>query len=468
MAQAKSELADWLAPIEAQIDSLLQRASTPALYLTKRQAVGLAGEWYQKKTESDEATFTDSTMPWDWDDTINAIVPDDHEEGDALRPIPAIVEARDALMIEKGLNLDPESAGRLLQAMLVLYLNFLRLMQRRVAGDFGHDPVLDTLPPVEAHPTKTPKAGATLSIKGLFEEYAATGTARAHTVAKWRVAISAFVDHAGHDNAKAVTRGEVSAWLQSLVAGGLSVKTVTGTYRAALARVLSRGHNDGRLKENAAARMEVIGQKATQTRRKDISDDEAKVILKAALAPQSDGLSEHYALARRWAHWICAYTGARINEITQMRACDILKVDGVWVFRITPDAGSVKNEEFRLAPVHSHLIEQGVLNLAKAGDDTPLFYDPAAARKRDAVQKQPQQVGSKLAAWVRELGVTEVLQPNHGWRHRFKTVARTVGIPAEERDAIQGHAPRTEADRYGKQPPAVLQAAVEKLPRYEW
>jgi integrase len=306
-----------------------------------------------------------------------------------------------------------------------------------------------------------------VSLSALFEDFAISGAATAHTVAKWRAAIIRLVEHLGHDDAAAVTRADLSGWLKSLVAEGLSVSTVKGTYRAAIARVLKIGHGEGVLADNVAAGMEVRGPKAARVKRKDISDSEAQTILSAALAPQPLGISSHHALARRWAPWICAYTGARIAEITQLRACDIRLDEGVWVFHITPEAGSVKNNEFRLAPVHSHLIEQGILKLAKAGDETPLFYNPGAARKHDAVQKQPQQLASKLAKWVRALGVTEVPLPNHGWRHRFKTQARLVSIPADVRDAIQGHAARTQGEEYGGQPLGPLKEAIDRLPRYE-
>lgn len=306
-----------------------------------------------------------------------------------------------------------------------------------------------------------------VSLSALFVDYAKSGAATAHTIAKWRAAINVLIEYLGHDDAAAVTRADVTGWLKSLVAGGLSVSTVKGTYRAATARVLKLAHSDGLLAENVAAGIEVRGPKANKIKRSDLSDQEALLILGAALEPQPEGIGAHHALARRWAPWICAYTGARIAEVTQMRACDILQDTGVWMFRITPEAGSVKNRKLRLVPVHSHLIEQGVLAFAKANDLTPLFYDPGAARKLDTVQKQPQQMGSKLAKWVRELGVTEVAMPNHGWRHRFKTVARSVGIPADVSDAIQGHVARTEGENYGGQPLAILQAAIELVPRYE-
>jgi integrase len=40
--------------------------------------------------------------------------------------------------------------------------------------------------------------------------------------------------------------------------------------------------------------------------------------------------------------WICAYTGARVNEITQLRANDVVNVDGIDCIRITSEAGTVK------------------------------------------------------------------------------------------------------------------------------
>jgi hypothetical protein len=73
-------------------------------------------------------------------------------------------------------------------------------------------------------------------------------------------------------------------------------------------------------------------------------------------------------------------------------------------------------------------------------------------------------MGERLAKWVRSLGI-EGVQPNHGWRHRFKTVARSVRMDPEARDAIQGHAPKTEGQAYGEWPLRALKDELEKLPR---
>lgn len=464
--QAKAELAAWLAPIEDRIAMLRAVGTVAPSSFTKRQCLALAGEWYRQRVEALEARFTDTPGVWDWDADILAILPEDaadEPEAARLRPIPVIVEERDSLLAERGLRLDERSADQLLQEMLALYLDFLRLMQRRVAGDFGPDPVLNTLPNPEVSPRQQSQGKAAAPLLGLFEEFAATGAATPHTVAKWRSAIASFVQHLGHDDASKVTRADAHAWFDSLLARGLAVRTVRGTHRAALARLFKIAFDRGRLAANPIVGLEVVGPKAVQTKRKEINDSEAELILKAALGPHPKGLSSTHALARRWVPWICAYTGARVNEITQLRAMDIRQEDGVWVFHITPEAGSVKTYKARSVPIHSCLIEQGVLGLAKPGDAAPLFYDPKAARKGSASHPLHTQVGSKLAAWVRGLGVAEVESPNHGWRHRFKSQARLHGMNNEARDRIQGHAVRTEGEAYGSWPMAALRVEVEKL-----
>ena len=69
--------------------------------------------------------------------------------------------------------------------------------------------------------------------------------------------------------------------------------------------------------------------------------------------------------------------------------------------------------------------------------------------------------------WVRDLGVDDAhVQPNHGWRHLFKTIARRAGIDPEVRDAILARAPRSVGEAYGDWPIDVLAAAIAILPRY--
>jgi hypothetical protein len=54
-----------------------------------------------------------------------------------------------------------------------------------------------------------------------------------------------------------------------------------------------------------------------------------------------------------------------------------------------------------------------------------------------------------LAEFARVIVSDPNVAPNHGWRHRFKTVGMEAGIPPRILDAIQGQAPRSVADTYG-------------------
>lgn len=237
---------------------------------------------------------------------------------------------------------------------------------------------------------------------------------------------------------------------------------------------------NGRLRENPAKGIyveEAWGKKAAKMR--GFFDEEAKAILRASLAEPPARMSAHQASARRWAPWLCAYTGARVNEITQLRGQDVVERDGYWCVSITPDAGSQKQGMARLVPLHEHLIEQGFVAFAqKFRPAQPLFHtyempeigtDKEKSEHRRRAAAAAATTSGRLATWVRSLREVTAgdVHPNHGWRHRFKTEGRACGIDPIKLDAIQGHAPATEGDKYGDNPPRVTAPEIAKLPRIE-
>lgn len=149
-----------------------------------------------------------------------------------------------------------------------------------------------------------------------------------------------------------------------------------------------------------------------------------------------------------------------------MRREDVRHEKGVPVFRITPEAGTVKTKRFRDVPIHPHLVEMGFLDYV--GTRTgPLFYDPGRGRGGTAANPLSKKVGERLAAWVRKLGIDDVgVDPNHGWRHSFKTRGRTGGMRDSVLDAIQGHAPQTEGRKYGGFTIDAMAREMALFPRY--
>ena len=203
---------------------------------------------------------------------------------------------------------------------------------------------------------------------------------------------------------------------------------------------------------------------------KSFHADEVKTILSAALAIKDTGRPS--AATRRWAPWLCAYTGARVGEITQLRGVDVIEQEGVNVIRITPDAGTVKTGMGRTVPLHEHLIAQGFLTFAASRGAGPLFYNVAKGPLRVRAATKPgkaQYVRTRehVAKWVRGLGVNDPeVRPNHAWRHTFKQVAAHNGIPDGMSDYITGHAPATVARGYGAPTIGHMAEALKKFPRY--
>lgn len=323
--------------------------------------------------------------------------------------------------------------------------------------------------------TPAPSAHAPVSIMTLFEEYVTESQPSPATVKSFRSKVQAFVRFQEHDDANKLTKRDVVRWKDYLLDSGkgdgtgLSAKSVKDGYLPAIRAALNRGADSGQLDENVAAGVTV----ARYTRRKllrskSFTDEEAKKILETTLIKPSARRTPERALAIRWVPWLCAYTGARVNEITQLRRKDIEKIDGVWSIRITPEAGSTKDGKARTVALHPHLVEQGFIE-AISECEGPIFYDPSRARNGSDANPQMKKVGEMLAKWVRdEVGIVDLdVQPNHAWRHRFKTVARNIGMSMEIRDYFQGHAPRTEGEQYGEVSVQATYEAIRRLPRYD-
>lgn len=477
--QARAEFGAWLTSVEERIAGLRSVvADGPRVVLTERQSRALAGRWYQQ-IKDEYGDNPGDEIGWEVqreqlypaDDTV-AASGDVPFEG-PWRITPYLENEARRLLQAECLQVTERSEERLLQDMADLFISLCDLMMRRSRGDYGKDRVLATLP--EWQPLKvsaSPISASDATIMSIFEGYVAERKPAAATVKAWKRFLQHLSEFLNDKPAASVTPDDVIRWKDHLMqepkkdGQPRSPKTVRETYLAAAKTVFAWAKENRKVAENPVSGITVRAGKRIKLRERGFTNEETHTILRATLAPAPERLALKSALARRWVPWICAYSGARVNEVTQLRKQDISKRDGVWVMNITPEAGSVKNDEARLVPLHSHLIDQGFIAVVKASKDEPLFYDPARNRGGSEGNPQYKKVGERLAAWVRALGVSDPnVAPNHGWRHRFKTVARSVGMDPEARSVIPGHAFDTEGERYGEYPIAQLAVEIERLPR---
>jgi integrase len=203
---------------------------------------------------------------------------------------------------------------------------------------------------------------------------------------------------------------EAGAWVKGLITPERSAATVKKTWLNASKTVFQWA-----LEQKHISRNPFIGIKVTVPKRKQLREtrafhaDEASTILIASVKI-TETRTAHEA-CKRWVPWLCAYTGARPGEMTQLRGADVIERDGVHAIRITPAAGTVKGGTARTVPLHEHLIAQGFLEFVHGRGRGPLFFNPVASINNPdpTKQKKPRaaQARQRLATWVRALGVSD-------------------------------------------------------------
>lgn len=332
-------------------------------------------------------------------------------------------------------------------------------------GQIAHPMLKDVAPIPEEKPP--------VSLKELFTDYIASrlviGKGKG-AEKRWTPVFENLRKFLKHDDARRLTKQNLRDWRDGLLKTH-SAKTVGDVYLASVRTVLKWAVENDRLEENVAAEVRQQVPKVQLGREKGYTHAEALVILKAAqdyrpVASDNIATSElpQTTAAKRWAPILCAFSGARISELMQLRKQDFRKEGETHVMRITPEAGTVKAGGYRDVPLHPQLIDMGFLDFVDASPTDALFY--RAAKGRLAVNGAKATAG-RVSEWLQGLGVVpEKIRPSHGWRHRFKTVGREEGVSDRTLDAICGHAAKTVGDDYGDVTVKARKAAIDKFPFY--
>ncbi|MCJ2007969.1 DUF6538 domain-containing protein [Methylobacterium sp. J-092] len=284
--------------------------------------------------------------------------------------------------------------------------------------------------------------------------------------------LHAFLDH---EDARRVTADDVRRFrdfrLASKKRNGepLSAATVKNSDLAALKSVFGWAVVDGRLPVNPAVDVNVARVAKIKLREREFTTEEARAILQASMHLQAGRELPQTLAAKRWIPWVLAFTGARVGEIAQMRRQDLhLKQieghpEGVWVLRITPEAGAVKTKQAREVPLHPQLIELGFPAFVQSVREERLFLVPGT---EGAITGPLQAVKNRLGEFAREHVSDRGVSPNHGWRHRFRTVATEAGISANVIDALCGWATKNVGDRYGSVSLKTKADAILRIPQF--
>ncbi|MFK4561880.1 integrase [Bradyrhizobium ottawaense] len=354
----------------------------------------------------------------------------------------------DWALIRHRVRLAPDQRKHFLKLVAAASLDAAWQLRRNAEGDYRPDPLAQRFPPIESVAALKPKQ----TISGLFDlwwkEAKATGRSQS-THDTYKGAIDRLIKHLGHDDAGRVSEDDMLAFKNARLKV-VSAKTLKDGDLPGIKSVFGWAVDNRKLTKNPTDAIKVKSEKKIRTRSKGFTDEEAKAIFGACLGyvrkPKEDART---AAAKKWGPLIACYTGCRIVEALQLRKEDIREDSNHRVFDFNPAAGSIKSGLYRLVPVHQHLIDLGFLRFVEDSDDGPLFAKGSYKRVVD---------------FVRTVVTDNRVQPNHGWRHRLKTIARDLGLDHRIVDAIQGHAPRTAGEDYGDVSVAAMARVIAAIP----
>jgi integrase len=259
----------------------------------------------------------------------------------------------------------------------------------------------------------------------------------------------------------------------------LSEPTIRNRLRAVSA-VMSYGVRLGWMHENAiiaggsgrAAALAATRRQSAAKRRKDYTEQELVAIFSSPVFTDKAWAAPRAKFGQAW-YWLpllLYYTGARREELAQLKVIDVKQTDGLWHLSIlaTPDEDDGKRSvktagSRRLIPLHPDLLERGFL--------TYLESVPARGQLFPLLRPDPSgyygaNFGKRWAAYLREtVGLHSPASPAHGFRHTFKTLSRSVGIPEDVHDAITGHVGEGAVARdYGSMPLRRMAEEIERFP----
>ena len=355
------------------------------------------------------------------------------------------------------LIVDPESRDRLVHTLALAIEHACQARLSHVNGHYVPNPFASPPPTWARQPSRVapkPLKHNGVSFDELLSGWITERQPRDKTQYAWRRVIDQFCRFVGHADASRVSADDLVRWKASLLEAGLRAKTIRDGKLAPIRAILQWAVDNRRINQNPAERITIDIKGKLADRKRGYSEDEAWKVLNAA-QKERDHL-------RRWVPWLCAFSGARVSEVCQVRAEDLVQLEGIWCVRFAPEAGSLKNvSSERAVPLHPVLIERGFLEFVEKVGSGPLF----AELKPDRFGSRGGNGTKVLGRWVRAMGLTDPrISPNHSWRHRLRTLGRRYGLATDILDAITGHRRQTVADTYGEFPIGALYREMTKIP----
>jgi integrase len=324
--------------------------------------------------------------------------------------------------------------------------------------------------------TALPRSPSTRSLVALVKLWEKERSPTLATVHAFQRTVYRFRELMGNVAVPRINRVMIVGFKDEMIRIGYSVP-VTNMVLEHLSVLFNFAIGQAWIEYNPASRVRIANnQTALETKprlpfdEKSLNSIFASRIYTAGYRPKSGAQEASY-----WLPLLGLFTGARIEELCQLRPQDIYEesyrdASGAdkkcWVIRITDygEGHRVKNVgSRRLIPLHSELIKRDFVKYVRSQNKADLIFPDLKANNYG-------RLSANWSAWwlkfIRaERAITSPRMVFHSFRHSFKDICRECGIDKGLRDALQGHSEGGAAGSYGAQfyP---LRPLVEAMTRY--
>lgn len=260
-------------------------------------------------------------------------------------------------------------------------------------------------------------------------------------------------------------RTDVAAFRDKQIVKRLARSTVAKRI-SFIATLLQTAYDAGILPQNVARGLRIPKGKVETVRRRAFTPAELEKIFRSPVYQKGARFRASGGEAAVWLPVMALATGARLEELSQLKVVDISFDDSHGpLMRICDDGEGQRvktTSSRRTIPIHPELVKAGLLvyweDVSESGQEW-LFPD----LEPDHDGRRGGTWGQWFSRYLRRpsgCNITDRSVVFHSFRHTFKTLCREAGLPEDVHDALTGHVSGSVGRGYGHMPLSTLVDAV--------
>lgn len=191
-------------------------------------------------------------------------------------------EGADLLLQRRGIRVDDVGRMKLARAVAAVLQQASLVLSRQARGEIG-----ETFSRPVSDGNKTTVAPANARVRLSFEDaiklWIAEKRPRERTIYEWRRTLAELASFIGHSDAHRLSVDDLLRWKNALLEAKRSTKTIRDAKIAPVRAVFQCAVNNRRLPENPAEKITISVKVSATEARRDFTDAEAALVLKAAL-----------------------------------------------------------------------------------------------------------------------------------------------------------------------------------------